>query len=62
MTQKFSTSPLSGLIDEARKVSWPSRQETLKLTIVVIAVSILVGVYIGVLDIVFAQALQLFTK
>ena len=62
MTQKTSTSPLSGLFDEARKVSWPSRQETLKLTVVVIIVSIFVGVYIGLLDIVFAQGLQLFTK
>ncbi len=50
------------IIGEVRKVSWPSRQETVKLTIVVIAVSLFVGLYIGALDIVFAKALQLVTK
>lgn len=36
---------------ELRKVNWPTRQETLKLTVVVIAVSVLVGGFIGGLDI-----------
>lgn len=52
----------SGIIDEIKKVSWPSRQETIKLTVVVIAASVLVGTYIGGLDLVFAQILSLITK
>lgn len=51
-----------GIISELQKVSWPTRQETLKLTIVVVAGSLFVGFYIGILDIVFAQLLRLITK
>jgi len=50
------------IIEEIRKVSWPSRQETMKLTIVVIVTSLFAGLYIGGLDIVFAQALRLITR
>lgn len=50
------------IIEEIRKVSWPSRQETLKLTIVVIVTSLFAGLYIGTLDVVFAQALRLITQ
>jgi preprotein translocase subunit SecE len=40
-------------VSELKKVEWPSRQDTLKLTIVVIALSVLVGAFIGGLDAVF---------
>lgn len=39
------------IVAELKKVTWPTRQETIKLTTVVIAVSLLVGVFIGGLDI-----------
>lgn len=35
---------------ELKKVTWPTRQETVKLTIVVIAVSVIVGIFIGIID------------
>jgi preprotein translocase subunit SecE len=35
---------------ELRKVSWPDRQTVINLTLIVIAVSILVGAYIAILD------------
>lgn len=35
---------------ELKKVTWPSREETIKLTTVVIVISILVGAFIGGLD------------
>jgi preprotein translocase subunit SecE len=38
---------------ELRKVAWPTRETVVRLTLLVIAVSIVVGVYIGVLDVVF---------
>ena len=37
---------------ELKKVNWPTRQETIKLTAVVIAVSVIVGAFIGGLDII----------
>jgi preprotein translocase subunit SecE len=38
---------------ELKKVTWPTRQETVKLTIVVIAVSVIVGIFIGIVDATF---------
>ena len=35
---------------ELKKVAWPTRQTVLNLTLIVLAVSIAVGVYIAVLD------------
>ena len=35
---------------ELKKVAWPTRQTVLNLTMIVIAVSIAVGIYIFVLD------------
>lgn len=35
---------------ELEKVVWPSRQQTIKLTIIVIIVTILVGFFIGGVD------------
>jgi preprotein translocase subunit SecE len=50
-------------IDEAwselKKVSWPSREQTRNLTVLVVAVSLIVGLYITVFDAVFAQAVTL---
>ena len=40
-------------VSELKKVNWPTRQETIKLTAVVIAISVLVGAFIGGLDTLF---------
>lgn len=59
------TSPVQFIrevIAELKKVSWPTRQETVKLTIVVIVLSILVGAFIGVLDITFLKITTLLFK
>jgi preprotein translocase subunit SecE len=40
---------------ELKKVSWPTLEHTRNMTILVIIVSILVGVYIGALDFVFQK-------
>jgi len=38
---------------ELKKVAWPSRETVVRLTILVVAVSIAVGIYIFVLDSIF---------
>ena len=38
---------------ELKKVAWPSRQTVVRLTLLVIAVSLVVGIYIFVLDSLF---------
>ena len=40
---------------ELKRVVWPTRQEAIRLTSVVVIVSALVGVYIGALDYLFAK-------
>ena len=47
---------------ELQKVTWPARNEVTRLTLVVIAVSVIVGLYIGGLDFVFTKLLQFFVK
>ena len=48
--------------DELKKVVWPTRQETIRLTLVVITVSLLVGIFLGGLDYIFAGALRIVVK
>ncbi len=43
---------------ELKKVSWPTRVQTRNLTVLVFVVSLVVGLYITVLDFVFFQAVQ----
>ena len=45
---------------ELNRVEWPTREETTKLTIVVILISLGVAAYLGALDYVFTKALELF--
>ena len=42
--------PVMGIIDELRKVVWPSRQETANLTVVVLVVAIAIGIFLGAID------------
>ena len=43
------------VISELRKSVWPSKEETTRLTAVVIALSVAVGVFLGLLDRGFAE-------
>jgi len=46
------------VIREIKKVSWPSKEQTQEKTILVLTVSVLIGLYIGVLDFIFSQLLE----
>jgi len=43
---------------ELKKVAWPTRETVIRLTLLVVAVSIAVGIYIFVLDRVFNTLLD----
>lgn len=45
---------------ELKKVNWPTRKETARLTIFVIILSLVVAAFLGVLDIIFLKVLELF--
>ena len=52
-------------IDEAwselKKVTWPTREQVRNLTVLVFTISLVVGVYITVLDAIFQTAVGLLT-
>lgn len=50
------------VINELKKVTWPTREETIKLTAVVIVLSIIVGAFIGGLDVLFIKITSLLFK
>jgi preprotein translocase subunit SecE len=45
------------IFGELRKVSWPTRQESTRLTVLVIALSATIGVFLGLIDMFFARVL-----
>jgi preprotein translocase subunit SecE len=46
---------------ELKKVSWPTREQVRNLTVLVFAISFVIGLYITVLDRVFVGVLNLVT-
>jgi len=50
---------LKGVRSELRRVSWPDRKLVTKATISVIIFSLVVGVYLWVLDLAFTKILSL---
>ena len=57
---------LRRFIDEAwselKKVTWPTREQTRNLTVLVFAISLVVGLYITVLDTIFQSAVGLLAR
>lgn len=45
------------VIEEAKKVTWPTRKQTILFTIAVLVVSLLVAYYLGLLDYLFSKGL-----
>jgi len=45
---------------EMAQVSWPSRKETINLTIVVVVVSLVTAAFLGLFDYIFSLVLQKF--
>lgn len=48
--------------NELNKVTWSSRDNTIRLTIIVIGISVAVGIYLGGLDLLFTELLKLLIK
>ncbi|MEX0896210.1 MAG: preprotein translocase subunit SecE [Patescibacteria group bacterium] len=43
----------SEVTQELRQVTWPSRDQTIEMTILVIGVSLVIGAYLGGIDYIF---------
>ncbi len=52
----------SEVASELKKVTWPTREETVKLTAAVIFISLAVGLFIGGLDILFVNITTMLFK
>lgn len=50
------------VVTELKKVTWPTREETVKLTAVVIAISVIVAIFIGGLDAILVKVTGLLFK
>ena len=50
------------VVNELKKVTWPTRAETIRLTTIVIIVSLIIGLYVGIIDILLAKGLEIITK
>ena len=55
----FTLRYFSEAFAELRRVTWPSRQETVRLSIMVIAVAAAVGVILGVIDLGFSRLMDM---
>ena len=47
------------VIAESKKVTWPTRKQTIFFTITVLAISVIIAYYLGLLDFLFGQGLKL---
>jgi len=45
---------------ELKRVNWPTRQETIRLTLIVVLLSLLVSFFLGALDFLFTYLLETF--
>jgi len=49
----------SETVGELRKVSWPTRQEAVQLTIIVLVVMVFMGLFLGLVDLIAGHLLNL---
>lgn len=58
-------SPITFLMetrDELKKVTWPTQKEVTRLTLLVIAISLIVGLFVGGLDLLFTKIMEIILK
>lgn len=49
---------LKDVRSELGKVVWPTRQQTIQLTVLVLVISIIIGAYIAGLDFIFTKSMD----
>lgn len=59
---KNSFNLTQNIVDELKKVHWPTRKETIRLTLVVIIISLIIGLYVGMIDLILAKGLEFITQ
>jgi len=46
------------LRQEFKRINWPGRKETMKMSVIVIVISLLVAAFLGALDFLFAAVIE----
>lgn len=46
------------LRQEFKRINWPSRDETLRMSVIVIVISLIVAAFLGALDFIFSSLLK----
>lgn len=59
---KFLINYFKEVRQELEKVTWPSREQTIQKTLLVIVSSIVIGFFVGGLDILFTELTKLLIK
>lgn len=52
----------NGIVEELKKVTWPTREQTIRLTTIVIGISLIIGVYVGIIDVLLTKGLEVLAK
>lgn len=52
------TGYIKEVIAESKHVTWPTRKQTVFFTVAVLAISIIIAYYLGLLDFLFGQGLK----
>ena len=60
--KKARPSFFKGVKSEFKKISWPDRQSTLKQSVVVVTISVVVGVMIAIMDYVIQYGVNFLTS
>ena len=58
----FSGRFIGETVSELRRVTWPSREETIRLTTMVVAVAGAVGIFLGLVDLGFSRLFDLILR
>lgn len=53
---------VTGLRDELKQVTWPTRAETIQLTVTVITISLIVALFVGIIDFSLAKVLEFLSR
>lgn len=61
-SMQSATSFLSEVLEELKKVVWPTRDEVIRLTVVVILVSFIVGLFLGGVDFLLTKLMEIIVK
>ena len=54
----FNVRIFGEVVGEIRRVTWPTRQETMRLTLMVISVAVAIGIFLGFVDLGFSELLN----